>query len=189
METLKDVIKGIKHGASSFYLKEGPLPLKVIRLKDITEDGTIHISGIEEVKAKELPRTKENLLSEGDILISMRHTFRAILVPKEAEGFSFSGDFIALIPDSNKIHPELLAAYLSQPAVLNYFEGKSRKNMIKSINKEILLDLPIRTPEEETQKKLRDLLLLLKEHRRLAKEEERKLREIEENILTRHIGE
>ena len=47
-KTLKDVTVNVKQGASSFYLKEGTEPIKVIRHKAITADGRLIPEEIDE---------------------------------------------------------------------------------------------------------------------------------------------
>ena len=187
-KTLKDVTVNVKQGASSFYLKEGTEPIKVIRHKAITADGRLIPEEIDETNIKKLDRTEKNLLEEGDILLSIRHSFKAVVIPKELKGATFTGDFIALTVDKEKISPELLAAYLSQPAVNKYIDAQGQGAISKSFSKESLLSIPLYIPDKQTQEKLKTLTKYIEEHRKLIEEEAAKLREIEETLLVTNLG-
>ena len=56
-KTLKDVTVNVKQGASSFYLKEGTEPIKVIRHKAITADGRLIPEEIDETNIKKHVQT------------------------------------------------------------------------------------------------------------------------------------
>lgn len=187
-QTLKDVIISTKQGASSFYLKEGTEPVKVIRHKAVPASGKLLLDEVDEEHIKKLERTERNLLKTGDILISLRLSFKVALIPEELEGATFTGDFVALTVDREKIHPELLAAYLSQPEITRYMEAQARGAIAKAFSKDALYSIPLRIPDKETQDKLLTLTGKIEEHRKLIEEEAAKLREIEQNILLTTLG-
>ena len=101
---------------------------------------------------------------------------------------TFTGDFIALTVDKEKISPELLAAYLSQPAVNKYIDAQGQGAISKSFSKESLLSIPLHIPDKQTQEKLKTLTKYIEEHRKLIEEEAAKLREIEETLLVTNLG-
>lgn len=187
-KTLDALVLHKKQGASSFYLKEGTEPVKVIRHKAVTADGKLLLEEVDEEHIKKLERTERNLLKTGDILVSLRLNFKVVLIPEELNGATFTGDFIALTVDQTKIHPELLKTYLNQPAVIRYMEAQARGAIAKSYSKEALLRLPVTVPDKQTQDKLLAAVRKIEEHRKLAEQETAKLKELEEHLLLETLG-
>lgn len=187
-KTLEDLILHKKQGASSFYLKEGTEPVKVIRHKAVTADGKLLRDEVEVEHIKKQERTEKNLLKTGDILVSLRLNFKVVLIPEELDGATFTGDFLGLTVDQTKIHPELLKAYLTQPAVIRYMEAQARGAIAKSYPREALFRLPVTIPDKQTQDKLVETVRKIEEHKKLAELETAKLKELEENLLLDALG-
>ena len=185
---IKDLCKKVKRGASSFYLKEGTSALKVIRHANITETGVIDFASIEPVLARESERTRDNLLKEGDVLISLRGPAKVAVVPKEGEGFAFSAEFAALEPDTDRIRPELIAGYLRLPQIRAYLEEKDTGRGMRSIALDNILSLTITIPGKETQSCLAELLEATSEERELVIREQKRIDELEAAALTNHLG-
>ena len=193
METTKtvklgDLCKKVKNGASSFYLKDGTVPLKIIRHADVGEDGIITTASVEQVMARDSPRTADNLLKTGDILVAVRGPAKVAIVPQEAEGYSFSAEFMALELDSEKIRPELVAVYLRLPHVNAYLESKSQARSLRSVSQQDILDLEIRIPSPGDQQKSVELLSLISEQELLIRDEQKKLLDLKLSLLLQVLG-
>lgn len=186
--TIKDLCKKVKRGASSFYLKEGTTALKVIRHANITENGVIDFPSIEPVLVRESDRTMENLLKEGDVLIALRGPAKVAVVPKEGAGFAFSAEFAALEIDSERIRPELIAAYLRLPHIRSYLEEKGQGRTLRSINIQDVLDLTVSIPDNDAQSRLAELLKTVAEERAVVLREQKRIDELEAASLTNHLG-
>ena len=186
--TIEDLCKKVKRGASSFYLKEGTSALKVIRHANITETGAIDFASIEPVLARESERTRDNLLKEGDIVISLRGPAKVAVVPKEGEGFAFSAEFAALEIDSGRIRPELIAGYLRLPQIRAYLEEKGQGRTLRSINIGDILDLTVTIPDNDAQNRLAELLETAAEERAVVLREQKRLDDLEAAALTNHLG-
>ena len=183
-----DIVTSVKRGASSFYLKDGDTETPVIKAKDITDDGRIDLTSVDIEKIKANPRVKTNLLSEGDILITIRGgIFKSAIVPKEAAGYSFNANLIALTLDPDKIRPEILAWYLSSPFVLKYLTEKSTGRVIMSISSDEILDLTLSLPNKEQQEKILGFLTQVKDYKTISRRQEDILSTISDELLMRYI--
>lgn len=187
-KTLDELVLHKKQGASSFYLKEGTEPVRVIRHKAVTADGNLLIEEVDEEHIKKHERTERNLLRTGDILVSLRLNFKVVLIPEELDGATFTGDFMGLTVDQKKIHPELLKAYLTQPAVIRYMEAQAGGAIAKSYPREALLRLPVTIPDKAVQDKLLTAVRKIAQHKRIAEQETAKLKELQEHILLEALG-
>lgn len=185
--TIKDLCLKVKRGASSFYLKEGTTALKVIRHANVKENGDIDFPSIEPVLVRESERTRENLLEENDILVSLRGPAKVAVIPKNAANFSFSAEFCALKIDP-RIRPELIAGYLGLPQIRAYLEEKGQGRTLRSINIQDILDLAITIPDNDAQSRLAELLKTVAEERAVVLREQKRLDELEAAALTNHLG-
>ena len=130
---IADLCKKVKSGASTFYLKDGTVPIKIIRHANVSESGIIDVASVESELARESPRTNSNLLKANDILIAIRGPSKIALVPTEAEGYYFSAEFIALEIDESLISPKIVAAFLMMPNVTAYLNHKCEGRLLRSV--------------------------------------------------------
>ncbi len=183
-----DIVTSVKRGASSFYLKDGDTETPVIKAKDITDDGTINLTSVDIEKTRTIPRVRANLLAEGDILVSIRGgIFKSAIVPKDAVGYSFNANFIALTPDTDKIRPEILAWYLGSPFVLKYLAEKSTGHAIMSISSDEILNLPLSLPNKKQQEKIQGFLTQVRDYKTISRRQEEILSSISDELLMRYI--
>ena len=181
---IAELVSKVKVGGSTYYLKDGDLPARVIKHSNVSDAGIIDLASVESAMIRNSPRTAENMLEPGDILISGRSSRPKIaLVPEDARNYYFSSEFFALTVNTDIISPEILAAYLSSRPVQEYLTGKSGGRMLSIIAKDDLLGLEITVPEMKEQNLLTELTELITEKYAIIEQEKRSLETLKESLF------
>ena len=181
---IAELVSKVKVGGSTYYLKDGDFPARVIKHSNVSDAGIIDLASVESAMIRNSPRTAENMLEPGDILISGRSSRPKIaLVPEDARNYYFSSEFFALTVNTDIISPEILAAYLSSRPVQEYLTGKSGGRMLSIIAKDDLLGLEITVPEMKEQNLLTELTELITEKYAIIEQEKRSLETLKESLF------
>jgi len=186
---IADLVRKVKVGGSSYYLKSGDTPARVIKHSNISEAGIIDFASVESSMIRTSERSIDNVLEPGDILIAGRSsTPKIALIPDEGKGYYFSSEFFALSLKPDIIKPELLEAYLSSPSVLNYLTKRSGTRILRTISKEDILALEVVIPDKEKQEKMAELTALMKEKYTIMEEEKRCMNALKTKLISSLIG-
>lgn len=181
---IAELVSKVKVGGSTYYLKDGDFPARVIKHSNVSDAGIIDLASVESAMIRNSPRTAENMLEPGDILISGRSSRPKIaLVPEDARNYYFSSEFFALTVNTDIISPEILAAYLSSRPVQEYLTGKSGGRMLSIIAKDDLLGMEITVPEMKEQNLLTELTELITEKYAIIEQEKRSLETLKESLF------
>ena len=181
---IADLVTKVKVGGSTYYLKDGDFPARVIKHSNVSDAGIIDLASVESAMIRNSSRTAENMLEAGDILISGRSSRPKIaLVPEDAKGYYFSSEFFALTVNTDIITPEILAAYLSSKPVQEYLTGKSGGRTLSTIAKDDLLELEITVPKVKEQELLTELTALITEKYAVLEQELRCLETLKASIF------
>jgi len=186
---IADLVKKVKVGGSSYYLKSGETPVRVIKHSNISEAGIIDFASVESSMIRTSERSMDNVLEPGDILIAGRGSSPKIaLIPEEGKGYYFSSEFFALSLKPGIIKPELLEAYLSSPSVLKYLAKRTGDRVLYTITKDEILALEITVPDKRTQEKMAELTALMKEKSQIMEKEKRCLNALKTKLVSSLIG-
>jgi len=184
-----DLVRKVKVGGSSYYLKSGETPARVIKHSNISEAGIIDFASVESSMIRTSERSLDNVLEPGDILIAGRSSSPKIaLIPEEGKGYYFSSEFFALSLKQDIIKPELLEAYLSSPSVLDYLSKRTGTRTLCTISKDDVLALEVVIPEKEKQEKMAELTALMKEKYTIMEEEKRCMNALKTKLVSSLIG-
>ena len=177
-------IATVKQGLSSYYMRDGDEVVPLITLKDVQE-GRIVSATVDRVPVKKTDRLDKSRLAIGDVVITIKGTnFRAAVVDESAAGFIISSNLIALSL-SDKILPQVVAAYLNSPMGQRELESRAGGSNIMGLNTKSLLEVPIPIPPLEQQEALSRYLSSAREYEDVTKKELELRNVIKEAIIRR----
>ncbi|EQB37045.1 hypothetical protein M948_10225 [Virgibacillus sp. CM-4] len=149
---------------------------KLITLRNITDDGTIDLTSLEEFKSNDV-LDNHYFTQEGDVLIRLSHPNSAVFIDKEASGLLIPSYFAIIKVNERKILPEFLAWYLNSKEIKKEFERFQSGSRIPSTNQNVIKTLPVTVTTIDKQKVLIEIYRLhLKEkelYRSLIEEKEK----------------
>ena len=151
--TLKD-IADFKNGLNYDRNSQGVI-VKIVGVKDFENKFSPDWKQTESIQI-EGELKSDYLLIEGDILIvrsngSRNLVGRCIYIDETLPSTSFSGFTIRVRLKSNAILPKLLCYYLRTDFVRSKMFDGSKGSNIKSINQDILANIPVTIPEQTAQ--------------------------------------
>ena len=112
--SLGSITTSVKRGLSSSYLKDGDTDVRLIKAKDITENGLLNTDTVDMQTVKKTAALDKAQLQKNDVLITLKgNSFKIALVPELARDFVVSANIIALTIDGKKFDPRLLRGILS----------------------------------------------------------------------------
>jgi type I restriction enzyme S subunit len=171
-----------KRGLSSYYLREGDVTVPFITLKDLRV-GRIVAETVDEILVRNTELLERSRVAPGDVIIAIKGTsFRAAVADESIDGFVISANLIALTP-SEKVKPEIIAAYLNSPAGQREMEMRAGGGTIKGLNTKSLLEVPIPIIPLGDQEVLSRYLALAEEYDTILKRELDLCKEIKDAVI------
>lgn len=176
--------KGIEVGTSR-YTEQG---MPFIRVSDFNSYGLTYSDNTKFISVDYFNELKDFSPQIGDILFSKDGTIgNSLLIDKNIDGI-ISGGIIRLHPSNDKVNPQYLSAMLSLNIYKQFFDRNSIGAIIKHLNIEELLNLPIPLPSKDIQDKIANYVIeTIKEAKTLQEEAksglERAKQEVEKILL------
>lgn len=162
--------KGTEVGTSR-YTEQG---VPFIRVSDFNSYGFTYSSNTKFISLDYFNELKEFSPRIGDILFSKDGTIgNSFLINEDINGI-ISGGIIRLHPNENRINSQYLSVMLSLNIYKQFFERNSIGAIIKHLNIEELLNLPIPLPDRKVQDKIAGYTLEIIEAAKKMKEEANK---------------
>ena len=133
--SLGSITTSVKRGLSSSYLKDGDTEVRLIKAKDITENGLLNTDTVDMQTVKKTAALEKAQLQKNDVLITLKgNSFKIALVPELAQDFVVSANIIALTIDGKKIRPEIVAWYLKSPSGMHQIQKCAAGSALPSLN-------------------------------------------------------
>ena len=153
-DILKNLLVYYKKGAevgTSRYIEQG---MPFIRVSDFNSYGLTYSNNTKFISVDYFNELKDFSPQIGDILFSKDGTIgNSLLIDENIEGI-ISGGIIRLHPNRDKVNPQYLSTMLSLNIYKQFFDRNSIGAIIKHLNIEELLNLPIPLPSEDIQDKI-----------------------------------
>jgi restriction endonuclease S subunit len=163
--TLNNVIaiEGLFSGYS-FREKIDPNPngsVGVLQMKDIQTDySNFDYQSLD--KVNEFQFKEKFFLNKGDIVfVSKGVNNYAIVIEQLDFRIVASATFFIIRVDEKKIIPEYLAWYMNQKEAQNYFSEKKAGTYVPNLNKQDIMDLPLKVPPLQKQNAIAKTAILL----------------------------
>ena len=173
----------VKRGLSSSYLKDGEIPVRLLKAKDIDEDGRIAVDDVDEHTVKKTPALDKARVKAGDLVISLKgKTFKTAQIPPEAEDFVISSNLIALT-FNEKVRPEIVAFYLKSTAGEYELQKRAAGSAVMSLNTNQLMDVKIPLPPIEKQREISRYLGEIEELKSILTKEKKLVDTISDHLL------
>jgi len=148
--------------------------IKVIQLKDIDDNGVIHMNKLLTISDEEIKGA--DFLKKGDIIFkskSARHI--AAVFNEDSNNTIVTVHFFLLRLKTDQILPEYLAWYINQKPAQRYFKTNAGGTRIPIVTKKILEELEVVVPSLSTQEKIAAVNnLFMKEKKLLTELKEKK---------------
>jgi restriction endonuclease S subunit len=185
--TLGELARTVKRGLSSYYLHGDGVMVPLINIKDIT-NGKVNIETVEPVSVHETSLLEKSRISPGDLLVTIKGlSFKAAVADESVKNFAISANLIALTL-SDKIVPEVVAAYLNSPAGQRILWARAGGATIRGLTTKTLLEVPIPVPPISEQSKLNRYLSLAREYNDILRKEQLARSRLNEAIITSIMG-
>lgn len=157
------LIEGLFSGYS-FREKIDPNPngsIGVLQMKDILADySNFDYQSLD--KVNEFQFKDKFFLNKGDIVfVSKGVNNFAIVIDQVNFPVIASATFFIIRVDEKKIIPEYLAWYMNQREAQNYFSEKKAGTYVPNLNKQDIMDLPLKVPPINIQKAIAKTAMLL----------------------------
>jgi len=127
--------------------------IRVIQLKDVDDNGIIHIDKLFNVSGENIKGV--NFLKKGDVVFkskNARHT--AAVFNDDSNNTIVTVHFFLLRLKTDQILPAYLAWYINQKPAQRYFKTKAGGTRIPIVTKKILEELEVSIPSLPTQEKI-----------------------------------
>ena len=155
-----DFIRGVTFTPQDIVDAHSNGSVVCLRTKNIQEQLELHdLIAI----PKKFVRREEQYIIADDLLISSANSFELVGKTVFVPHLDFSaavGGFISIVrPKKNKIFPRYLFHWINTPFIQNKIRYCGRKTTnISNLNKELFLDLEIKYPELEEQRRIAAIL-------------------------------
>jgi len=170
MSKLGELTKNVKRGLSSYYLQGNDVEVSMINIKDMA-NGRITTETVDRVFVRRTPLLERARIEPGDVIMAIRgFNFKVAVADDSLKDFVISANLLALTL-SNKVLPELIAAYLNSPQGQNMLQSKASGATIKGLNPKTLLDITVPLPPLTEQANLSHYLALAREYDDLLRKE------------------
>lgn len=150
---LKNIVKKTKKGISSYNTDVNENDTNTINVSIVThkdfKNETIKPNS-EKIKIRETKAAKTSVIRQGDLIITTVGQFKAAVAGQNIDGFLL-GDNLIGITLSDKIKPNLLAAYLNSDKGQKLLHSYATGTIMKNLSEKTLFDIPIPIPPEEKQ--------------------------------------
>jgi hypothetical protein len=168
--TLGEIIKTARTGTSG-RLSEEPSGVPAVEARHLTERGFV-AAGLRYRRADSPPRLSE-ILNAGDVLLTARvmaaRGYRAIVWNEQLPSATYGGSVVRLSPDTTRVLPGYLAAWLSHRSVHPrlYAQARESRDELYDLPAGRLLNVEIELPSLEEQQHIVDAVTALAEQREL----------------------
>lgn len=170
---LGDIIVSTTRGINSSAIKsDGTYGVRLIKNKDIGEDGSFIAENVDEEFVDNEKSCEKNKVHSGDVIVSLRGNFRVSIIPIEAEGFVLSNNLIA-IDCKDKYNSEILASYLNSKLGSAELEKNAGGSTIRSLNLKSINDIEVPNFSPEEEENLASLLIDTKKFFAIMEEEKK----------------
>ena len=170
MVRLGDLTRTVKRGLSSYYLQGDDTTVSMINIKDMA-NGRIITETVDRVSVRKTPLLERSRIEPGDVIMAIRgFNFKVAVADDSVKDFVISANLLALTL-SDKVQPELIAAYFNSPTGQNMLQSMASGATIKGLNLKTLLDLTIPLPPISEQANLSHYLTLAREYDDLLRKE------------------
>ena len=170
MVRLGDLTRTVKRGLSSYYLQGDDTTVSMINIKDMA-NGRIITGTVDRVSVRKTPLLERSRIEPGDVIMAIRgFNFKVAVADDSVKDFVISANLLALTL-SDKVQPELIAAYFNSPIGQNMLQSMASGATIKGLNLKTLLDLTIPLPPLSEQANLSHYLTLAREYDDLLRKE------------------
>ena len=170
MVRLGDLTRTVKRGLSSYYLQGDDTTVSMINIKDMA-NGRIITETVDRVSVRKTPLLERSRIEPGDVIMAIRgFNFKVAVADDSVKDFVISANLLALTL-SDKVQPELIAAYFNSPIGQNMLQSMASGATIKGLNLKTLLDLTIPLPPLSEQANLSHYLTLAREYDDLLRKE------------------
>lgn len=181
---LGEILTNAKRGLSSSYQEDGDTNVRLIKAKDINENGTIIVPSVDETKVKKTASLKNATVSAGDVIITLKgSSFKAATVEEDAEGFVISANLISMTCKPHVV-PEFLTLYLNSQSGQNQLKKSAGGSVIMSLNMEFLKALTIPVPPFDKQKQIVACVRQVQEYADLLEKEKDLLGKISDHLFS-----
>ncbi len=131
-------------------------PYSVIQIRNVTEFGTLDLSGLAKMELAEIP--SRFFLGKGDILFCARGTRNhAAICLVDVDRVVVGSQFFILKIATKAVLPEYLSWYINQPPAQRYLDERTSGSHVRMILRDDLLDLPVTVPPLTVQQQILEL--------------------------------
>ena len=184
MVRLGDLTRTVKRGLSSYYLQGDDTTVSMINIKDMA-NGRIITETVDRVSVRKTPLLERSRIEPGDVIMAIRgFNFKVAVADDSVKDFVISANLLALTL-SDKVQPELIAAYFNSPTGQNMLQSMASGATIKGLNLKTLLDLTIPLPPISEQANLSHYLTLAREYDDLLRKELNLRQKLSDTIVLR----
>ncbi|MET9408285.1 N-6 DNA methylase [Streptomyces sp. NPDC002935] len=167
---LRDVVAAARRGAAARFGEE-PDGVPVVEARNLSERG-LELAQVRYLPPGSSPRPADRLQS-GDVLVTGRFMagrgYRAVVWRDQLPAAACGNNVLRLVPDTARLSPEYLKAWLSQPSVRPLIEAQARftQRDLYDLSAGRLLDVEIDLPAEPVQRRIAEEMAMLEEQREL----------------------
>jgi hypothetical protein len=183
---LRDVVTTARRGAAPRFGEEtGGVP--VVEARNLSERG-LDLTQLRHLRAGSSPRPAD-LLQPGDVLVTGRFMagrgHRAVVWREQLPVAACGSNVLRLTPDTARLNPDYLKAWLSQPSIRPRIEARARftQRDLYDLSAGRLLDVEIDLPAPPVQQRIAAEMAMLEEQRGLRFAQLSKLELIKETLM------
>lgn len=138
---------------------------KIIKLKDVTKDGSIKYQGLEGFNTDKM--NEKFRLKKGDIILKAKSGDNtAALIKEDIENVVAASHFIVItVNDDSVLSPEYLVAYLNSEYAQDYFKKHAEGTTLPIVKIKTLEELEIKDLLMEKQLEVANMYKLIKEEK------------------------
>ncbi|MFD6490243.1 N-6 DNA methylase [Streptomyces sp. NPDC060188] len=167
---LRDVVTTARRGAAPRFGEE-PDGVPVVEARNLSERG-LDLTQLRHLRPGSSPRPADRL-RPGDVLVTGRFMagrgYRAEVWREQLPVAAYGNNVLRLTPDTARLIPEYLKAWLSQPSIRPRIEAQARftQRDLYDLSAGRLLDVEIDLPAPPEQRRVAEEMALLEEQRDL----------------------
>ncbi|WP_406169256.1 N-6 DNA methylase [Streptomyces canus] len=184
--SMRDVVTTARRGAAPRFGEE-PGGVPVVEARNLSERG-LDLTQLRHLRAGSLPRPADRL-QPGDVLVTGRFMagrgYRAVVWREQLPVAACGSNVLRLTPDTARLNPDYLKAWLSQPSVRPRIEARARftQRDLYDLSAARLLDVEIDLPAPPVQQRIAEEMAMLEEQRDLRFAQLSKLELIKKTLM------
>ncbi|MEV4037186.1 N-6 DNA methylase [Streptomyces umbrinus] len=167
---LGEVVKAARTGTSG-RLSEEPGGVPAVEARHLTDRGLV-TAGLR-YRRTDAPPKQTEMLTADDVLLTARvmvgRGYRAVVWSEQLPSATYSGSVVRLSPDTTRVLPGYLAAWLSSRAVHPrlYAQARESRDDLYDLPAGRLMNVEIELPSLAEQQRIADAMAVLAEQREL----------------------